>query len=138
MAVLVDTNVLVDIAVRDPIWLVWSRNMLARLAPRETLMINPVIYAEFSVRYDDIDVVDSLLPEAEFRREQLPWAAAFAAGVAFRIYRKAGGARERVLPDFLIGAHAAIRGYSILTRDPKGYRAYFPDVPLISPETHPL
>lgn len=138
MAVLVDTNVLVDIAVRDPIWLVWSRNMLARLAPRETLMINPVIYAEFSVRYDDIDVVDSLLPEAEFRREHLPWAAAFAAGVAFRIYRKAGGARERVLPDFLIGAHAAIRGYSILTRDPKGYRAYFPDVPLVTPETHPL
>lgn len=138
MAVLVDTNVLVDIAVRDPAWLTWSRSMLARVASREPLTINPIIYAEFSVRYDDIDEVDYLLPEREFRRESLPWTAAFAAGAAFRVYRKGGGVRDRVLPDFLIGAHAAIRGYAILTRDPKGYRSYFPDVPLITPETHPL
>ncbi|MCB5203922.1 type II toxin-antitoxin system VapC family toxin [Neorhizobium sp. T786] len=138
MAVLVDTNVLVDIAVRDPVWLSWSRSMLARVGNSEPLTINPIIYAEFSVRYDDIDAVDYLLPEREFRRESLPWAAAFAAGAAFRVYRNGGGARDRVPPDFLIGAHAAIRGYAILTRDPKGYRLYFPDVPLITPETHPL
>lgn len=137
MTALVDTNVLVDVAVRDPTWLSWSRSMLFRLAASQPLVINPVIYAEFSVRYDDVDIVDSLLPETDFRREGLPWFAAFAAGAAFRRYRTAGGARERVLPDFLIGAHAAVRGYSILTRDAKGYRAYFPDVPLITPETHP-
>lgn len=138
MAVLVDTNVLVDVAVRDPLWLQWSRRMLATLSERETLAINPVIYAEFSVRYDTQEEVDFLLPENEFRREGLPWTAAFAAGTIFRRYRQSGGGRERVLPDFLIGAHAAIRGYSILTRDAKGYRSYFPTVALITPETHPL
>jgi predicted nucleic acid-binding protein len=138
MAVLVDTNVLVDVAVRDPKWLDWSRGQLLRLARHEPLVINPIIYSEFSVRYSDRDSVDALLPVSEFHRESLPWAAAFAAGVAFRIYRLAGGGRERVLPDFLIGAHAAIRGHKILTRDPKGYRSYFPDLDIISPETHPL
>jgi len=138
MAVLVDTNVLVDVAVRDPHWLVWSRSQLMRLAREEPLVINPIIYSEFSVRYTNRDEVEELLPQSDFHRESLPWAAAFAAGVAFRIYRRAGGGRDRVLPDFLIGAHAAIRNHTILTRDPKGYRTYFPDVPLISPETHPL
>lgn len=138
MAVLVDTNVLVDVAVRDPKWLNWSRGQLLRLARDEPLVINPIIYSEFSVRYSDRDSVDALLPVSDFHRESLPWAAAFAAGVAFRIYRLAGGGRERVLPDFLIGAHAAIRGHKILTRDPKGYRSYFPDIDIISPDTHPL
>ncbi len=137
MAVLVDTNVLVDVAVRDPVWLGWSRKTLTRVAAEQPLVINPVIYAEFSVRYNDIETVDRLLPHSDFHREGLPWAAAFAAGMAFRRYRNLGGLRERVLPDFMIGAHAAIRGYSVLTRDPKGYRTYFPTVPLITPETHP-
>lgn len=138
MAVLVDTNVLVDVAVRDPHWLAWSHAQLMRHASVEPLVINPIIYSEFSVRYSNRDEVEQLLPPSEFHRENLPWAAAFAAGVAYRIYRRAGGGRDRVLPDFLIGAHAAIRNHKILTRDPKGYRTYFPDVPLISPETHPL
>lgn len=138
MAVLVDTNVLVDIAVRDPAWLTWSRNQLLKLGQTEPLLINPIIYSEFSVRYANREEVDDLLPESEFRRENLPWAAAFAAGRAFRIYKLAGGGRDRVLPDFLIGAHAAIRGHKVLTRDPKGYRTYFPDLDIISPETHPL
>nr|CAD6408868.1 PIN domain-containing protein [Rhizobium sp. Q54] len=137
MAVLVDTNVLVDIAVRDPVWLEWSRRALARLAGRVPLAINPVISAEFSVRYRDMSEIETLLLPEDFRREGLPWAAAFAAGAAFGLYRKAGGARERVLPDLLIGAHALVRGYSILTRDPQGYRRYFPEVPLITPEIHP-
>lgn len=137
MAVLVDTNVLVDVAVRDPAWLQWSRSRLLAAARGGPILINPVIYAEFSYRYDSIDEVDMLLPIREFRREAIPWVASFAAGLAFRKYRRAGGARDRILPDFLIGAHAAIRGYTILTRDPKGYRSYFPTVDLISPETHP-
>lgn len=135
MAVLVDTNVLVDVAVRDADWLHWSRHQLA--VAHGLLVINPIIYAEFSIRYKSPDEVDFLLPEEDFHRESLPWEAAFAAGVAFRSYRASGGGRERVLPDFLIGAHAVVRGYSILTRDPKGYRAYFPSVELITPETHP-
>ncbi|MCV3766133.1 type II toxin-antitoxin system VapC family toxin [Rhizobium sp. TRM95796] len=135
MAVLVDTNVLVDIAVRDPQWLPWSRRRLAEA--RGGLLINPVIYAEFSVRYARQEQVDAVLPETEFIRENLPWSAAFAAGAAFRKYRDGGGTRERVLPDFLIGAHAVISGHHILTRDPKGYRRYFPTVPLITPDTHP-
>ena len=137
MATLVDTNVLVDVAVRDPRWLVWSRSALAKAERAGPLVINPVIFAEFCVRYEDPDEVEALLPPDHFAREGLPWSAAFAAGAAFRKYRRSGGGRERVLPDFLIGAHAVIRGYSILTRDAKGYRSYFPDVELITPETHP-
>lgn len=137
MATLVDTNVLVDIAVRDQTWSVWSKTQLVAAAKRGAIVINPVIYSEFSVRYQRMEEVDTLLPEPEYSRENLPWAAAFAAGVAFRKYRQAGGGRARVLPDFLIGAHAAIRGHTILTRDPKGYKSYFPSVELITPETHP-
>ena len=137
MATLVDTNVLVDVAVRDLRWLGWSRSALAKAERAGPLVINPVIFAEFCVRYEDPDEVEALLPPDHFAREGLPWFAAFAAGAAFRKYRRSGGGRERVLPDFLIGAHAVIRGYSILTRDAKGYRSYFPDVELITPETHP-
>jgi predicted nucleic acid-binding protein len=134
-AVLVDTNVLVDVAVRDENWLQWLRRQMT--AAQGSLVINPVIYAEFSVRYGSHEEVEYLLPENDFRRENLPWDAAFAAGAAFRKYRLCGGGRERVLPDFLIGAHAVVRGYAILTRDPKAYRGYFPTVELITPETHP-
>lgn len=134
MATLVDTNVLIDIAVRDPVWLKWSRSQLEKARRRGSVVINQVIFAEFSIRYETLEQVESVLPEDEFRRESLPFEAAFAAARAFAAYRRRGGARERVLPDFLIGAHAAIRGYPILTRDPAGYRAYFPDVDLISPE----
>lgn len=137
MATLVDTNVLVDIAARNVNWLNWSKSQLAAAARRGAIVINPVIYSEFSVRYQRMEDVDFLLPETDYSRENLPWTAAFLAGAAFRKYKQAGGGRERVLPDFLIGAHAAIRGHSILTRDPKGYRAYFPSVDLITPETHP-
>ena len=137
MATLVDTNVLVDIAVRDPLWLGWSKAKLLSAAKRGAIVINPVIYSEFSVRYKRMEDVDLLLPEPDYSRENLPWTAAFAASAAFRKYRQAGGGRDRLLPDFLIGAHAAIRGHTILTRDPKGYRAYFPSVELITPDTHP-
>lgn len=137
MVTIVDTNVLVDLAIPSSAWHNWSNEQVFSAFKRGPVVINPIIYAEFSVRYSSVDRVDELLPQSEFRRENLPWAAAFAAAAAFRIYRQSGGGRERILPDFLIGAHAAIRGYSILTRDSKGYRSYFPTVDLISPETHP-
>ncbi len=137
MVIMVDTNVLVDLAISNSAWHGWSSGQVLSAFKRGPVVINPIIYAEFSVRYSSVDQVDELLPQSEFRRENLPWAAAFAAAAAFKIYRQSGGGRERVLPDFLIGAHAAIRGYSILTRDSEGYRSYFPTVDLISPETHP-
>src|SRR4051794_11734299 len=126
MPALVDTNILIDIAVRDPDWLQWSRRELERLRKAGSVLINQIIYSEFSMRYDTIDEVDALLPQDVFRREVLPWEAAFAASRAFAVYRRRGGAGEKVLPDFLIGAHATIRGYAILTRDPRCYRQYFP------------
>ncbi|HWT57818.1 MAG TPA: type II toxin-antitoxin system VapC family toxin [Rhizobium sp.] len=137
MATLVDTDILVDLAVAGSDWRGWSRRKMLDVFRDGPVLINPIIYSEFSVRYGDMDEVDQLLPQDEFRRENLPWPAAFAAAQAFRLYRRAGGRRERILPDFFIGAHAAIRGYKILTRDPSGYRSYFPSVELITPETHP-
>lgn len=137
MATLVDTNILVDIAVRDPAWLRWSRGQLEKARKRGSVVINPIIYSEFSMRYGAIDEADLALPEDDFRRESLPWDAAYAASQAFLLYRCRGGRGETILPDFLIGAHAAIRGYAVLTRDPDGFRTYFPDIEVISPDTHP-
>jgi predicted nucleic acid-binding protein len=137
MVTIVDTNVLVDLTLVGSSWHSWSRGQVVSAFKRGPVVINPIIYAEFSFRYEDIEEVERLLPQDEFRRENLPWPAAFAAAAAFRVYRASGGGRERILPDFLIGAHAAIRGYSVLTRDTKGYRAYFPSLDLITPETHP-
>ncbi len=137
MATLVDSNVLIDIAYRDPAWMAWSSRQLRQAAGDGALLINAVIYSEFSYRFDRIEAVDQALDSETFRREHLPWEAGFAAAQAFRIYRAGGGKRERVLPDFLIGAHAAIRGYRLLTRDPAGYRAYFPGLAIVAPDTHP-
>lgn len=105
---------------------------------RGSVVINQIIFSEFSYRYEDFETVEALLPRDQFIRENLPWSAAFAASYAFRRYRAAGGRRDRILPDFLIGAHAIIRGYKLLTRDPSGYRSYFPGIDLIAPDTHPL
>lgn len=136
MATLVDTNVLIDIAVRDPAWSGWSRRQLiACLAGG--LVINPVIFAEFSVRYDSLQAAENAADLDGLTREHLPWESAYVAGRAFRTYRMRGGIRSVTLPDFFIGAHALVRGHTILTRDTTGYRTYFPDVPLIAPDTHP-
>ena len=137
MGTLIDTNVLIDVAVRDPVWSKWSYSKMVSALEQGSLVINQIIYAEFSMRYEAVDDVDDALPEDEFRRESLPFEAAFAASRAFSVYRRLGGPREKVMPDFLIGAHAAIRGYPILTRDPAGFRKYFPDVELITPDTPP-
>ncbi|TPW32691.1 type II toxin-antitoxin system VapC family toxin [Pararhizobium mangrovi] len=137
MVTLVDTNVLIDLAVRDAEWRVWSHARLSSAREHGAIVINPVIYSEFSYRYTDPEEVEAVLDPEAFRREGLPWPAAFAAAQAFRRYREAGGKRDRVLPDFLIGAHAAIRGYDLLTRDTGRYATYFPTVSLITPESHP-
>ena len=136
MTVLVDTNILIDVAYRDQHWMEWSKMAMAERVS-EGLVINPIVFAEFSYRYDDIESAEAALDIAEFAREHLPWESSFLAGRAFNLYRRRGGRHQRTLPDFLIGAHAAVRGYSVLTRDPVGYRTYFPGLDIIAPDTHP-
>jgi predicted nucleic acid-binding protein len=131
--VLVDTNVLIDVAAEDPAWFDWSAGKLAALGSREALAINPVIYAEFSVHFDTVEQVEDVLADFRFERLGLPWEAAFLAGKAFRLYRRRGGKRAAPLPDFFIGAHAAVAGISLLTRDPRRFRDYFPRLKLIAP-----
>ena len=131
--VLVDSNVLLDVLTEDPTWFDWSSSMLAEHAERSVLMINPIIYAEVSVRFERIEEMEEAVPADLFRREALPWEAAFLTGKCFLRYRRNGGARRSPLPDFYIGAHAAVRGATLLTRDASRYRTYFPKLPLIAP-----
>ncbi|HEX9671618.1 MAG TPA: type II toxin-antitoxin system VapC family toxin [Thermoanaerobaculia bacterium] len=130
-AVLVDSNVLLDIATNDPTWFARSAAALAAAADEAPLVINPLIYAEVSIGFQRIEDVEDALPPRLYRREQLPYEAAFLAGKAFLRYRRRGGTRTAPLPDFYIGAHAAVAGFRLLTRDPRRYRAYFPGVELI-------
>lgn len=131
--VLVDANVLLDIATDDADWGEWSAAALERAGQGGRLWINPVIYSEVSVAFARIETLDALLPPDLFLREDVPYAAAFLAGKAFLDYRRRGGARTAPLPDFLIGAHAAIRGYRLLTRDRGRFATYFPTVERIEP-----
>jgi len=132
--VLVDTNVLIDVAVEDPVWFAWSGKRLAELSNRDGLAINPVIYAEFSIHFDMAEEVEEVLSAFRFERLQLPWEAAFVAGKAFRRYRARGGRRAAPLPDFFIGAHAAVAGLALLTGDARRFREYFPRLKLIAPD----
>ncbi len=132
-AVLVDSNVILDVATQDPLWATWSSAQLARLAERSLLIINPLIYAEVSVGFESIEALERALPRDLFYREPLPYEAAFLAGKSFLRYRRGGGTRRTPLPDFYIGAHAAVAGYRLLTRDARRYRSYFPTVPIIAP-----
>jgi hypothetical protein len=133
VATLVDSNVILDVATEDAEWLDWSAFMLARVAQQGRLVINPLIYAEVSCGFNRIEDLEAVLPPESFVREALPWTAAFLAGKAFLKYRRRGGARPAPLPDFYIGAHAAVAGYALLTRDPRRYRTYFPRLRVISP-----
>lgn len=133
MPVLVDTNVLLDIATEDPLWLDWSASRLSQAANRDGLAINPVVYAELSVHFETIEALEAALSGYPFERLALPWDAAFLAGKAYRRYRSRGGAKRSPLPDFYIGAHAAVSGLTLLTRDAKRYRDYFPKLRLIAP-----
>lgn len=131
---LVDSNVLLDIATDDPAWVSWSAAALARAIDLGTVTINPIVYAEVSVTFDHVEDLDAFIPATSFRREPLPYSAGFLAGKAFLRYRKSGGQRRTPLPDFYIGAHAAVSRYRLLTRDAKRYRTYFPTIELDSPD----
>jgi len=130
---LVDSNVLLDIATEDARWLEWSSAALADAITLGPVLINPLVYAEVSTNYDTIEELDEVLPEEIFQRHPLPYAAGFLAAKAFRAYRARSGNRRSPLPDFYIGAHAAVAGLSLLTRDARRYRTYFPTVPLLAP-----
>jgi predicted nucleic acid-binding protein len=136
-AVLVDSSVLIDVATENSEWADRSIDLIARTSRTRELVINPVIFAEVSISFQRIEEIDDRLPRATFRREDIPWEAAFLAGKAFLSYRKRGGTRLSPLPDFFIGAHAAVRGYDLLTRDPRGFRSYFPRLAIILPDSHP-
>lgn len=130
---LVDSNVLIDVFSHDPAWSDWSREALRQAGADGPLVVNEVIYAEVSARYSHIEELELELPRDDFQREHTPWPAAFLAGRAFAEYRKRGGDRRSPLPDFFIGAHAALAGLRLLTRDASRYRTYFPAVDLITP-----
>lgn len=130
---LVDSNVLLDIATRDAAWFDWSSEALQSAANESPLIINAVIYAEVSIGFQRIEDLESAIPSNLYRRDPLPFEAAFLAGKVYLRYRRRGGSRVRPLPDFYIGAHAAVADHRLLTRDPRRYRTYFPSVELIAP-----
>jgi predicted nucleic acid-binding protein len=132
-AVLVDSNVLLDILTNDPAWAGWSTSQLASAGNTSRLVINPIVYSEISIRFSRIEDLEDALPRDIIEKEALPFEAAFLAGKVFLDYRKAGGSKISPLPDFLIGAHAAVLGYHVLTRDPRRFRTYFPTLQLIEP-----
>jgi len=130
---LVDSNVILDVLTDDAEWGDWSAAMLADAARGGPLAINSIIYAEVSVRFERIEDLDEALPESYYRRLPLPFEAAFLTGQCFMKYRKRGGTRPTPMPDFYIGAHAALAGLTLLTRDAKRYRDYFPTLRIIAP-----
>jgi len=132
-ATLVDSNVLFDYLSEDEEWNDWSGAMLSEAAHRGAVVINPLIYAELGIRYSRIEELDEALPAEYFVRAPLPWEAAFLAGKCYERYRRRGGARRSPLPDFYIGAHAAVTGMTLLTRDARRYRAYFPKLRIVAP-----
>jgi predicted nucleic acid-binding protein len=132
--IMVDSNVLLDVVTEDPNWLAWSSRSLAEAAQGHVLVINPVIYAEVSIGFDRIEELDAALPASLVERRPIPLAAAFLAGKCFLKYRRRGGSRHSTLPDFFIGAHAAVEGMTLLTRDATRYKTYFPRLKLICPE----
>lgn len=131
--VLVNSNVILDVVTEDPKWYEWSAAQIEKLAEHHTLIVNPIVYSEVSIGFDRIEDLDAALPPEFFRRDPLPWEAGFLAGKCFVRYRRSGGKRYSPLPDFYIGAHAAIRGIALLTRDASRYRTYFPKLALVSP-----
>ena len=132
-ATLVDSNVLLDIFTEDDEWFEWSADRLTDAASAGPIVINPIIYAEVSPRFERIEDLDEALPTDYYRRVPLPWEAAFLAGQCFVTYRRSGGERRSPMPDFYIGAHAAVAGLTLLTRDARRYRKYFPTLRIVAP-----
>ena len=133
--IFVDTNILLDIFTNDLVWARWSLGALDAAGLQGPLAINPVVYAELSVRFARIEDLDAVVAQSGLVIQTIPRSALFLAGKAFQAYRAAGGARTGVLPDFFIGAHATVTGVSLLTRDTRRYRTYFPSLGLIAPES---
>jgi predicted nucleic acid-binding protein len=133
-ATLIDSCVLLDVITGDEQWADWSATEIAAAMDAGRVVINPLIYAEVSVGYQTIEELEDRLPAGDYEREPLPYLAGFAAGKAFVRYRRGGGGK-RPLPDFYIGAHAAVAGYRLLTRDVPRYRTYFPTIDIIAPPT---
>ncbi|GAA1591001.1 type II toxin-antitoxin system VapC family toxin [Kribbella sancticallisti] len=132
-ATLVDTCVLLDILTDSPQWADWSAKTVAEARDAGDLVINPIIYAEVSAGFDRIEDVDAALPGSDFLREALPYPAGFLAAQAFVAYRRRGGSRSSPLPDFYIGAHAAVNRYRLITRDTARFKSYFPSIELVTP-----
>jgi predicted nucleic acid-binding protein len=132
--VLVDSNVLLDVITSDPTWGEWSAAALERAADATVLVVNALVYAEVSIGFERFEDVEQLFAPDAFRRENLPWESAFLSGKCFHAYRRRGGSRRSPLPDIYNGAHAAVRGYRLLTRDARRYRTYFPKLGLIAPD----
>jgi hypothetical protein len=130
---LVDSNVILDVVTEDREWLDRSSAALARQADAGPLVVNPIIYAEVAARFDRIETLEEALPADYYQRQPLPWEAAFLAGRSFVRYRRRGGQRRSPLPDFYIGAHALVAGLTLLTRDARRYRTYFPRLRIIAP-----
>ena len=133
MPVVVDSCVYLDVFTHDPTWFEWSSKALSNAADMGTIVLNPAIYAEISVRFDRIERIEALLPADVFEYREVPREAAFLAGKCFLRYRRRGGLKERPLPDFFIGAHAAVAGIPLVTRDPNRFREYFPSLQLVAP-----
>jgi predicted nucleic acid-binding protein len=132
---LVDTNVLLDVLSNDPRWSEWSLRQLARRAALGPVIVNEIVYAEMSARMESQSQVERALADLDASFDRVPTRALFLAGKSYSRYRASGGVRTGVLPDFFIGAHAQVLGCSLLTRDVRRYRTYFPDVELIAPDT---
>jgi predicted nucleic acid-binding protein len=133
VATLADSNVLLDVLTEDEEWFDWSADRLTHAASTGGIIINPIIYAELAAGFERIEDLDAALPATYYRRVPLPWDAAFLAGRSFVKYRRRGGERRSPMPDFYIGAHAAISGLTLLTRDARRYRTYFPTLRIVAP-----
>jgi predicted nucleic acid-binding protein len=132
-ATLIDSCVLLDVITGDEHWADWSAAQIAAAIDEGRAVINPIIYAEVSVGYETVEELNELLPAVDYEREPLPYLAGFTAGKAFLQYRRGGGQKRSPMPGFYIGAHAAIAGYRLLTRDVNRYRSYFPTIDIVAP-----
>ena len=135
--ILIDANVLIDLMVADPVWAPWSYGALTRAAEHDEIGINPLIYAEVTADEPTQTRFDAAFPPTRIARLPLPYEAAFVSGQAFKLYRRRGGARRAPLPGFYIGAHAAVGGMPLVTRDAARYRGYFPSLDIVAPDSHP-
>ena len=131
--VLVDSNIWLDIFEPRSEWFDWSSQTMAQLLPSEPLAINPLIFAELCYGFETEVEVEQAMAAFPFKRLELPYAAAFRASRAFRLYKKNKGQKRSPMPDFYIGAHAEVAGLKLLTRDVPRFRTYFPSVALLTP-----